>query len=194
MSMFSLDKFGYSARGTKVHLYWFMRNWWQSWPSVWVYVHVFVDRLHTCNVHMCMQAILHTCDTHYLLCLPSLFLLSLPLTSLPPSFLPLPHTYMYLSGDLSFRLSAINFYYVTVPCRESNHGRCQSIICNAIPIGFYSQCNTGPLQLNAIRVVSNMFAGLCMRLRINKVNKRGHFLYPIDLQSASSVSNARTRV
>ena len=100
--------FGYLARGTKVHLYLFMRNRWQSWLSVWVYVHVFVHRLLTCNVHMCMRAILHTCDTHYLLCLPSLFLLSLPITSLPPSFLrslaptspfPLPHTslHSYLS-------------------------------------------------------------------------------------------------
>ena len=89
--------FGYSARGTKVHLYWFIGNWWQSWPSVWVYIYVFVHRLHTCNLHMCTRTILHTCDTHYLLCLPSLFLLSLPLTSFPPSFLYLPHTYLSLS-------------------------------------------------------------------------------------------------
>ena len=86
-----------------MHLYWFMRNWWQSWPSVWVYVHVIVHRLHTCNVHMCTcnvhmctRAILYTCDTHYLRCLPSLFLLSLPLTSLPPSLLPSPPSHLTL--------------------------------------------------------------------------------------------------
>ena len=42
-SMFSLDIFIKKmvfSRSTKVHMYWFMRNWWQSWPSVWVYTYV----------------------------------------------------------------------------------------------------------------------------------------------------------
>ena len=80
---------GFSARGTNVHLYWFMRNWWQSWPSVWVYTYVPYFHIHVVSTPM-----QHACavSSAYLLCL-----LPLPLSSFPLSFLPLSHTYLSLS-------------------------------------------------------------------------------------------------
>ena len=90
-------KSGYSARGTKVHLYWFMRNWWQSWLSVWLYV--CTGSIHV--MYICVRKLfyIHVIPTSmqlvllYLLCLSLFSSLSFfPPTHLPPSFLPLPHT------------------------------------------------------------------------------------------------------
>ena len=101
----------YSAQGTKVHLYWFMRNWWQSWPS----------ELCGCT-HMCARA---TCSIHtYAACAVSsaylLCLLPLPLSFFFPSlsFLPLPHTYLSLSFT-TLPLTHTSPLYRIVVCIDS---------------------------------------------------------------------------
>ena len=90
--------FGYSARGTKVHLYWF---WWQSWPSVWVYTYVCMSYFY---IHVVSTPMQHVWCPLCVSCASSLVLSlsSFPLLPSPPSHLSLPflsHTslHSYLS-------------------------------------------------------------------------------------------------
>ena len=54
--MFSLDKWNIWLFKTKHQCALVLVNeelWWQSWPSVWVHIHVCVHELHNVMYHMC---------------------------------------------------------------------------------------------------------------------------------------------